>query len=1053
MSPTSGSSATLNGVISGAHNLSKSSNGTITLTGANTYSGLTVVSGGELILGSTTALGNTSAVFLTGALNGTIAIGFSNATLGYTGNITIGTTTAGGKLLFNGTNSILNNPIIVSKDASFGGTGSGTITGIVSGAHNLTMVGTGLVTLSGNNSYSGSTTISSGTLSIGSTTGLGNTTGTTVASGGTLDFSFNNGTLNNSNTININGTGATAGALTFSGTNSKVNNSIVMQSNSSLGGTGSGTLGGVISGAYNLTQVGSATITLSGVNTYSGTTTINAGELSLSSVGSLGSTSSTTVSATGATLDIAFNSGTLTNTNTINLNGTGIGGAGALTITGNSDTLNNPIALQSSSSIGGTGTGILTLGGPITGTNTNLTINLTNAGISLPTVTLTTSGNLIVTTNGGITLNGAITAGNSIVLAGTGFTNNTGSSALNPGTGNFQVWSTNPANDNRGGLVYNYKQYNATYGVTSVLGTGNGFLYTIAPSITTSLTGTVSKSYTGTTAATLTPSNYTYTGNIDGDTITLNNPANGTYASPNVGTNINIAVTGISIISAANGSATVYGYQLASTTANANVGTISTAALNITANDATKIYGQTTTFTGTEFTSTGLQNGETIGSTTLSSAGAINTANVDTSPYNINVSAATGGTFNPSNYTVSYQKGTLTVSPATLTYIANQATRAVGEANPALSGSVTGFVLGQTQATATTGTMAFTTPANTTSSAGNYPITGSGLSANNNNYTFVQVSGNTTALIVRAVTTAVSNKQTIVNALNPFMAGNVNPVNPQASGQVSITIVSATKGVGLSGVMIGGVPSGVAGTKLPNIPSIIRAETGGPGSGGGPGTIVGSGGTGNGLATGPAGASGLTSTISSMIGRINLVSETLPTLNVTVEPKVFIMGNVGNVANLVQQEITDFINLIVTLQNYSYLFIALLLAAYIILLLRIQAVKTLSFKMRNALNTIKVFTGIFNSGQVGPITTQEKEYLNEILLGAQLISDELKKIESKNIIISNNKMFLNLRTALMDINGYTDLLVRMKYLTTPEQKECLKEIKLGSKNIMRLITA
>ena len=41
------------------------------------------------------------------------------------------------------------------------------------------------------------------------------------------------------------------------------------------------------------------------------------------------------------------------------------------------------------------------------------------------------------------------------------------------------------------------------------------------------------------------------------------------------------------------------------------------AALAITANNASKTYGQTLTFAGTEFTSLGLQNGETIGSVTL----------------------------------------------------------------------------------------------------------------------------------------------------------------------------------------------------------------------------------------------------------------------------------------------------------------------------------------------------------------------------------------------------------------------------------------------------
>src|SRR5205085_9728454 len=116
--------------------------------------------------------------------------------------------------------------------------------------------------------------------------------------------------------------------------------------------------------------------------------------------------------------------------------------------------------------------------------------------------------------------------GGAITLAGQAFTNNAGGSALVPSSGNrFLVYSNNnPDNDTRGGLAYNFKQYRATYGVTTVQGTGNGFLYTIAPTITPSLIGSVSKGYDGTTTATLAGGNYYLSGAIDGDTVTLNNP-------------------------------------------------------------------------------------------------------------------------------------------------------------------------------------------------------------------------------------------------------------------------------------------------------------------------------------------------------------------------------------------------------------------------------------------------------------------------------------------------------------------------------------------------
>jgi hypothetical protein len=89
--------------------------------------------------------------------------------------------------------------------------------------------------------------------------------------------------------------------------------------------------------------------------------------------------------------------------------------------------------------------------------------------------------------------------------------------------------------------------------------------------------------------------------------------------------------------------------------------TINQATLTISANNASKTYGQTLTFTGTEFTSNGLQYGETAGSVTLVTTGADMLANAGS--YVITASGATGGTFNPANYAINYVNGTLTISP------------------------------------------------------------------------------------------------------------------------------------------------------------------------------------------------------------------------------------------------------------------------------------------------------------------------------------------------------------------------------------------------------
>ncbi len=87
-----------------------------------------------------------------------------------------------------------------------------------------------------------------------------------------------------------------------------------------------------------------------------------------------------------------------------------------------------------------------------------------------------------------------------------------------------------------------------------------------------------------------------------------------------------------------------------------------------------------------------------------------------------------------------------TVTPAVLTYDATPAARAYGAANPTLSGTVTGFVLGQ-NASVLTGSATWTTLATTASAVGQYAIDGSGYTSNGN-YSFAQAGSNATALSV-----------------------------------------------------------------------------------------------------------------------------------------------------------------------------------------------------------------------------------------------------------------------------------------------------------------
>ena len=105
--------------------------------------------------------------------------------------------------------------------------------------------------------------------------------------------------------------------------------------------------------------------------------------------------------------------------------------------------------------------------------------------------------------------------------------------------------------------------------------------------------------------------------------------------------------------------------------------TINPAPLTIIAADTTKTYGQSVTFAGTEFTTLGLVNGDTVTHASLSSAGAPPSAGVGGSPYAIAVSAATGTGLG--NYSLQYQSGRLTVAPAPLSISTISTNKFVGE--------------------------------------------------------------------------------------------------------------------------------------------------------------------------------------------------------------------------------------------------------------------------------------------------------------------------------------------------------------------------------------
>ena len=172
------------------------------------------------------------------------------------------------------------------------------------------------------------------------------------------------------------------------------------------------------------------------------------------------------------------------------------------------------------------------------------------------------------------------------------------------------------------------------------------------------LTATASandKTYDGNTAATGTT--LALSGFISGETITAT-VTDSTFNSKDAGENKTVTVNTLTLNDGTDGNGgKASNYSLANgQSADAQ---INKKALTITANNASKIFGDTQTFDGTEFKADDLQNNETIGSVTLTSTGTDATA--DAGSYKITAKDATGGTFDAGNYAITYRDGTLTV--------------------------------------------------------------------------------------------------------------------------------------------------------------------------------------------------------------------------------------------------------------------------------------------------------------------------------------------------------------------------------------------------------
>jgi gliding motility-associated-like protein len=207
---------------------------------------------------------------------------------------------------------------------------------------------------------------------------------------------------------------------------------------------------------------------------------------------------------------------------------------------------------------------------------------------------------------------------------------------------------------------------------------------------------------------------------------TANVPGTFTY-TPAVGTILNAGVNQTLSVDFTPANTLDYG-SVNGTTVLLNVNKIN---LTATANDLSRTYGAANPALTINYT--GFVNGEI--ETALDTApGATTTADVISSVGSYPISVSGGG---DNNYDFSYVSGSLTITKASLTATANDLTRLLGAPNPPLTISYSGFLNGDDVSDLDVTPLA-STPANTSSPVGGYPITLAGGSDNNYNFTYAQ---------------------------------------------------------------------------------------------------------------------------------------------------------------------------------------------------------------------------------------------------------------------------------------------------------------------------
>ena len=445
ISQVNGGTLILNGAISSTNSiiLNYGGGGTITINGTNSNTGSSVqTAGSNIIIGNSAAFGTSTLVLnsnsgkLTAGTNLTGANAIANA-IDWNANATLGNSGANG-FEFSGIVDLGGAARVITSATSAGVTFDNVIQNDGGGGLTIATSSGSNVTLKGANTYSGATTIS-GTgqvtvSSIGLTGNAGNLgTNSTIklgsgTSAGTL--AYNGAGETTDRTIDLSGTtggatidttGATGGLvlssnLTASGVGAKT---LTLQGN-----TANNAINGVVidssGGATSLVKTGSGAWALSGANTYTGTTTIKNGTLSVSMLGTtgnpgnLGEASIVELGSGNNAVTLAYTGSGETTDHVFDLQGT----TGSVTIDTTAGT--GPIVITGNVTASGAGSKTLTLTG---GNNDNIQgIISDNSAVNTTSIVKTGGGTWILsganTYSGGTTIRNGTLSVSSLGTAG-----------------------------------------------------------------------------------------------------------------------------------------------------------------------------------------------------------------------------------------------------------------------------------------------------------------------------------------------------------------------------------------------------------------------------------------------------------------------------------------------------------------------------------------------------------------------------------------------------------------------------------------------------------